>query len=311
MAINKDSFVRLSQHIGMFSHSTNIGVVLNGSKVFLIDSGPSEEDGKLAAETAAALFPGTEIAAVIHTHAHADHCSGSLHLKKIPGVQFWASAESARILEIPTAVPAIYCGGTAVAEFDIPQFTLSEPIHTDRIIGGEEIELSDVSLRFIPLSGHFFGQTGILVQDRESGTRALFTGDGLFGIELLNKTWIPFLCNQTEFRHSVRRIEAEKADVYIPGHGSRLTSQTIQACAEMNILVTYEFESLILKMIDKGLHQAEDILKGIADYAGIMLKVIPFYLIGTTLRSYLSCMEHEGVLFCEIKENRLIWKRRD
>lgn len=310
MAIDEASFERLSQHIGMFRHSTNIGVILSGGKIFLIDSGPSKEDGKRAEEALSSLFPGAKIAAVIHTHSHADHCSGSLYLKSIPGVQFWASAQSARIMEIPSAVPSLYCGGTAVAEFDDPQFTLPEPVRTDRITGDEEADLEDVTLQFISLPGHFFGQTGILARDKKSGTRALFAGDSLFGAELLSRTWIPFMISQTEFRNSVRKIESVQADAYIPGHGSRLDSESIHACAEMNILVTYEFESLILKIIGTGLRRTEDILKDIADYAGIRLKVIPFYLIGTTLRSYLSCMEHEGKVSCEIKENKLIWKRR-
>lgn len=57
MAINEKSFVKLSANVGMFCHSTNIGVVFSNDEIFLIDSGQSEEDGKLIAETLSSLFP--------------------------------------------------------------------------------------------------------------------------------------------------------------------------------------------------------------------------------------------------------------
>ncbi|UKI55069.1 MAG: MBL fold metallo-hydrolase [Treponema succinifaciens] len=128
MAINEKSFVKLSANVGMFCHSTNIGVVFSNDEIFLIDSGQSEEDGKLIAETLSSLFPEKKIKAVIQTHSHADHCGGSLYLKKNLETQIWASAESARIMEVPAIIGAIYCGGVSLKEFDIPQFMPPEPI---------------------------------------------------------------------------------------------------------------------------------------------------------------------------------------
>ena len=86
--------------------------------------------------------------------------------------------------------------------------------------------------------------------------------------------------------------------------GSKCTFATINAFAEINIMVTYEFESLILKKIKEGFRTTEELLKAIADYSSIKMKVVPFYLIGTTLRSYLSCLEHEGQIACEIIDNK-------
>mgnify|MGYP002706339914 FL=1 len=308
MAINEKSFVKLSANVGMFCHSTNIGVVFSNDEIFLIDSGQSEEDGKLIVETLSSLFPEKKIKAVIQTHSHADHCGGSLYLKKNLETQIWASAESARIMEVPAIIGAIYCGGVSLKEFDIPQFMPPEPIFTDRILTEEKIELDDVFISFYFLPGHFFDQIGILVQDKSDGIKSFFLGDSFFGIELLKKTWIPFLCNQKDFRKSVRKIASIKSDFYIPGHGSKCTFATINAFAEINIMVTYEFESLILKKIKEGFRTTEELLKAIADYSSIKMKVVPFYLIGTTLRSYLSCLEHEGQIACEIIDNKLIWR---
>ena len=135
----------------MFCHSTNIGVVFSNDEIFLIDSGQSEEDGKLIAETLSSLFPEKKIKAVIQTHSHADHCGGSLYLKKNLETQIWASAESARIMEVPAIIGAIYCGGVSLKEFDIPQFMPPEPIFTDRILTEEKIELDDVFILVVIL----------------------------------------------------------------------------------------------------------------------------------------------------------------
>ncbi len=309
MAVSENSFEMISKNVGMFRHSTNIGVVFNNEEIFLIDSGPAESDGKNVVDTLQKLFPQKKIKTIIQTHSHADHCSGASIIKKMTNASVWASNESAKIMEVPNLVASIYCGGNPLKELLIPEFTLPKPVIIDRIVGEEKVQLDKVDLEFYFLPGHFFDQIGILVLDKEDSKKVFFLGDSFFGIELLKRTWIPFMCDQKEFRKSVRKIENIKSDFYIPAHGSSCTKETITAYAEINIMVTYEFESLILKKIDEGFCTLEELLKAVANYSSIKLKIIPYFLIRTTLQSYLSCMEQEGVLDCEIIENKLIWKK--
>jgi glyoxylase-like metal-dependent hydrolase (beta-lactamase superfamily II) len=310
MALTEKSFKRLSEHLGFFSHSTNVGAIFSGAEIFLTDSGAGEDDGIQLEKICRALFCEKKITNIFHTHCHADHCSGSIHFQKNPEIKLWSTNFSSHLMQVPSSVTSIYCGGKTISEFEIPQFRLSSPIRTDRIISEEEIDFQDVKLKFIFLPGHFFDQAGILAEDKSDGTKAFFLGDGFFGMELLKKTWIPFMTNPEKFRESVKKIESVSADFYVPGHGSVCTAQNIHAAAEINQMVTYEMESLILKSMEKGFCRTEEILKQVADYSGIRMKIIPFHLIGTTLKSYLACMEKQGKIFCEIQDNELAWRKK-
>ena len=52
----------------------------------------------------------------------------------------------------------------------------------------------------------------------------------------------------------------------------------------------------------------EELLKEVADYAGIRMKLGQVILIGCTLRAYLSCMYNRGLVVFEVTDNRLLWK---
>lgn len=314
MAVSEKTFSLLSNRVGLFCHDTNIGVVLADSGIVLVDSGPTEEDGQLAVSALATLFPDKKVTASVQTHPHGDHCSGSLWLQDA-GVEIWASAETAAVMQVPTAVTSVYCGGRAVEQFDIPAFTLRAPVNTARVLGGEVVDLGAVSLKTIDLPGHFFGQTGVLVSektgDKESCKRVFFLGDALFGEELLSKTWIPFMTDPAAFRESAAKIAATPADFYVPAHGKPCDKTQINACVEMNQMTTLEVEALLLKILSEKPCTAEELLKAVADFSSIKLKVIPYFLITTTLNSYLASLQHEGKVSCEITDNRLLWKKTE
>ena len=314
MAVSEKTFSLLSSRVGLFHHDTNIGVVLADSGIVLVDSGPTEEDGKLAVSALVTLFPDRKVIASVQTHPHGDHCSGSLWLEQA-GVEIWASQETAAVMQVPTAVTAVYCGGRAVEQFDIPAFTLRAPVHTARILGEEPINLGGVSLQAVSLPGHFFGQTGVLVSEdtsgKESSKRVFFLGDALFGEELLSKTWIPFMTDPAAFRESAAKIAATPADFYVPAHGKPCNKTQINACVEMNQMTTLEVEALLLRILGESPRTAEELLKAVADFSSIKLKVIPYFLITTTLNSYLASLQHEGKVSCEIADNRLFWKKTE
>ena len=310
MAVSEKTFSLLSERVGLFCHDTNIGVVLGDEGIMLVDSGPTEEDGQLAVSALATLFPDKKVTASVQTHPHGDHCSGSLWLEQA-GVEIWASAETAAVMQVPSSVTAVYCGGRAVEQFDIPAFTLRAPVHTARVLGEKPIDLGGVSLKAIDLPGHFFGQTGVLVSEDTSGKRVFFLGDALFGEELLSKTWIPFMTDPAAFRESAAKIAATPADFYIPAHGKPCNKTQINACVEMNQMTTLEVEALLLRILGEGPRTAEELLKAVADFSSIKLKVILYYLITTTLNSYLASLQHEDKVYCEITNNRLLWHKTE
>lgn len=183
---------------------------------------------------------------------------------------------------------------------------LQNPLEKVKVVKGK-IELEELCVEIISLPGHFFDQVGFLVTDKSENKKVFFLGDGFFGIPLLKRFWIPFIYEPEDFRKSVEKIEEIYADFYVPSHGDFCILENLEAIAEFNIIVTLEFEKLIKKLLLEKPQNQEELLKSVADYAGLELKESNYILIGTTLRSYLSSMNKRGILEHKVVENRLIW----
>ena len=307
MAIDSNSFKQLSKNLGIFFHSTNIGVINVSSGLYLIDSGASDEDGKNLLETLKSLFPHKKLLGIFNTHSHADHCGGNSFLVENTKCKVWAPQLESLVMQFPYLMAAMYWGGNPYENLKSQNFVNTKINKVDHILNSAEIDLGEVSVKSIPLPGHYFDQTGFLLCDKVENKKIFFLGDGFFGIPLLKKFWIPFMYEPEEFRNSVEKIEEIAADYYIPSHGDVCLPQNLSAVAELNIIVTLEFERLIKKLLLKKTMNQEELLKAVCDFSEIKLGEGNYILIGTTLRSYLSSMERRNLVAHKIVDNRLLW----
>ena len=94
----------------------------------------------------------------------------------------------------------------------------------------------------------------------------------------------------------------------MPSHGTIHSRDSIHAIAELNILATLETETLIVKTLRKAAMTQEELLEAVADFAGLDVKLSQFVLIGSTLRSYLSCLYDSGRITYKIEDNRMLWQ---
>ena len=305
--IAKESFHALTEHIGYFTGTTNVGLVISGPALFLIDSGDRPEDGEQLASLLRETFPGRRLKAIIHTHGHSDHCGGSKFLKDHTGCEIWAPKTESIFIEHPGIAPDIYWGGRHFDAKEVPIFRTGESCSVDRLLEEGQLDEAAVSFKLVLLPGHFYDQLGVVVTDKTDGKRVYFLGDAFFGIEMIKNYWIPFLQDQRLFRESLCKIEGEAADFFIPSHGSPFDREKLPALAEINKLVTLETESLILKIIAKKPSSCEEVLKEVADFAGLHMKLSQYVLIGSILRSYISRLYNEGKLVYTMEENRLLW----
>ena len=305
--IAKESFHALTDHIGYFTGTTNVGLAISGPALFLIDSGDRPEDGEQLAVSIKELFPGRRLKAIIHTHGHSDHCGGSKYLKDHTGCEVWAPKTESTFIENPSIAPDLYWGGRHFDAKEVPIFRTGEPCKVDRLLEAGQLDESNISFKLVPLPGHFYDQLGIVVSDNVTGKKAYFLGDAFFGIEMIKNYWIPFMQDQKLFRESVCKIESEAADLYIPSHGMPFNRERLPALAEINKLLTLEMESLILRIVARKPSTCEEILKEVADFAGLHMKLSQYVLIGSTLRSYISRLYNDGKLLYTMEGNRLLW----
>ena len=312
MGINPSSFTKLSEHIGFFSHRTNVGLVEAEDGLYLIDSGDSEQDGKDIVDSCRELFPDKKIKVILNTHSHQDHSGGNHYIAETTGAETWSSKKEADILANPDFMSVIYWGAICFDDLKAQGFVPENSNAVQRFVAEETINLDDkISLKCISLPGHYFGQMGYLISDKADGQSVFFLGDSCFGSQMLKKYWIPYMLDPQMFRKSIEKIESQDADFYVPSHGESCDRKRILAITELNSLVTFETESLLLNILKNGPATHETILKKAADFAGLNLKLSQFVLIGTTFRSYLSSMADRGLVSYRMEDNQMFWCIKD
>lgn len=309
MAVEKGKIQKLTKNIGLLSNYTNTGVINTSKGLYLLDPGGTDESGLQIMDAIDEECPGKDISGIFLTHAHTDHCGGVPAIIDRFQSTIYSSKTTANFIEIPESIAMIYSGSRPGKEMGAREFLLDVPITTDIILAnGQEIDLGEVSVSAIDLPGHCPGMMGFVVHDKEDGKKAFFLGDAFFGMKTLKKIWIPFILNPMEFRNSIELIERTPADLYIPGHGEVCSIDIAGCVAEHNIMITYELEDLILKLIGSGCNEISHIIEATANYAGMKLKSVNYYLILCTIKSYISTLEEEGKIENYMESNRLLWR---
>ena len=93
------------------------------------------------------------LAAVVVTHAHADHCGGAAMIRARTGVPVYAPALEADVVANPIWEPLyLFSGALPPAELR-HKFTLAEPCPVDGILESGEQELGGVPLTVLPAPG--------------------------------------------------------------------------------------------------------------------------------------------------------------
>ena len=292
----------------MFPSYTNIGVIEDGDSLYVIDSGVNPKDGEDIVNSLKEIYPSSTVKAILNTHSHSDHCGGNAKIQELTKAKIYAPFNESRLMEFPETMFSMYWGARPFDELRKIHYMQLEPTFPDTLLhANDQIEFTNASIKCIPLPGHYFDQTGFLVTDKADGKTSFFLGDGLFGMSMIKKYWIPFMFDPNEFRKSVMLIDETPADFFIPSHGDVTEGDKIHALAEINIMITLETEILIIKTLQKASLTHEELLEAVAGFAGIDLKLGQYVLIGSTLKSYLSSLLDKKIVSYTIEDNRMLW----
>lgn len=311
MSLHVDSFVKLSKHVGYFKHLTNVGVIETKDGIYLVDCADTNETAKTLANSLKTLFPQKELLAILCTHGHPDHTDSANYLQTNTGCKVIAPQIENVFMENPSLLTDLYWGGRAFNALHTPLFQGQNPCKVDSFLEGTPINDQELFAKCIALPGHFYNQMGIIVKEKTDGTTIFFVADAFFSAGTLKKSWIPFMQDPEAFRESIQTILDTKADFYLPSHGELCNVDRMHALAELNIMITYELEDIILRLLKEKPLTQDELLKKIADFADIKMKLRQTILVSCTLRSYLSSLYNRGQITVEAKENKLVWSNTE
>jgi glyoxylase-like metal-dependent hydrolase (beta-lactamase superfamily II) len=180
----------------------------------LFDTGAGREPAVLARCLEDAALP-SPVAAIVLTHAHADHSGGAAFLHRALGAPVFAGRATAAIVgagdEAAMSLDRARQAGIYTREYRFDPCPEITPLQD-----GATIDFGNVSVSAVATPGHCADHMSFLVAT--SAWRGLVVGDALFagGTVTLQNIWD---CSVPDTCSSIRQLAKRPFDCFLPGHG--------------------------------------------------------------------------------------------
>lgn len=292
---------KINERMYYIPNPVNIGVIKDGKKAILIDSGLDDDTAKkiLRSLEKEQLYPKV----VINTHSHADHCGGNAYLKEKARIQIYAPEMESGIIEYPYLEPLYLFSGASPIKDLKNKFLMARPSKVDYVIKSNEKRLffDEVQLEILRLPGHSPNQIGVVIDD------ILFCADSVFSKEILKRHRMPFYIDIDAQKETLKFLKESNYKFYVPSHTT--PTDNIIELADANSEVITEVERYLTSNI-RGRKTTEQILKELCDHYKIEIKTVQqYYLMKTLTMAYLSSLHKRKMFEFIIKENALYWSR--
>ncbi|HCI80017.1 MAG TPA: MBL fold metallo-hydrolase, partial [Ktedonobacter sp.] len=154
---------QLAEQTWVLQGGANIGILAQDGRCLIIDSGMDKDAGRdiLNAVKKLGLTP----AALLVTHAHADHFGGAHYLVRQTGLKVYATRVESAVMESPILEP-LYLFSGAYPPRDLQhKFLLAKPCGVDTVLTGNETLIEHIPLQVHMLPGHSTEQIGVAFGD--------------------------------------------------------------------------------------------------------------------------------------------------
>ncbi len=274
-------------------NNTNIGLYkINDTDVFLIDSGNDKEAGRKIVQILTAN--NWRLVGLINTHAHADHVGGNKFLQDRTNTLIYSLGIDKSIIANPLLEPALLYGASPLPELKT-KFLMAKPS-----IPNGDIESLPSGLSYLNLKGHYFDMLGIKTSDN-----VYFLGDALASIATINKYHIFYLYDVKEYLNTLAYLENLDGSLYIASHVE--ATSNLKEIIAVNRAKIMEIIDLILG-ITTNPTTFEDILTSLFNHYNLTLNLEQYYLVGSTIKAYLTYLYEEHKLTYTFIDNKMFWK---
>ena len=273
--------IQVGEKTYYIKNPTNIGIYqVDEKNVYLIDSGNDKDAGKKILKILEEK--NWQVKGIINTHSNADHIGGNKVIQDRTNCAILAYNIEKCFTEYPILESSFLYGGYPFKELQ-NKFLLAK----ESTVLPIENHLPD-GLDYFVLKGHFFAMIGIKTSDN-----VYFLGDALFSEETINKYHLFFLYDVREYLNTLDFLSTLNGTLYIPSHVEAIKEvlDKIQDICQEEIT----FEELVQKLFN-AYH--------------LEMNLNQYFLIGSTIKSYLSYLKDEEKVEYIFKGNKMYWKQK-
>jgi glyoxylase-like metal-dependent hydrolase (beta-lactamase superfamily II) len=291
--------VQLTEAAYQLRGGTNAGLIVQDGRAVLVDTGLDRDTAKKILHHIESLK--VVLAAVVITHAHADHFGGAATIRARTGAPVYAPGLEAAIVANPLLEPLYLFSGAAPVSELRHKFTLAEACPVDGLLEAGDVTLASVPLRVIPAPGHAPGQVMV------AGGGICFAADAIFAPEVLYKHGIPFYVDVDQTLVTLNALGTLDGIYagFVPGHGPAVPQIAPWAVKNAGRLVE------IRQAVADALAQTGDvgeIVRLAAKRFGLAIpNPVIYWLTQTTVLACLASLQRAGKASVQVVENRLLW----
>ncbi len=292
--------VALGERVWALPGSVNCAIVRgDDDAAVLVDTGQDKDYGRALRRACEAL--GLTPAAIVTTHAHADHFGGNAYLlRQFPDVVVYAPPFEASLMRDPYLEPVYLFHGAR----PLPELTTRwlqaepSPVHVELAPG--ELEVAGVRVTVLDTSGHAHRQVSLLVDD------VLLAADAVFGPALLERYPLPFAQDVGGQVRAFDTVARSGARIALPGHGD--PEGDLPGLARRNDDAVRRAADAVAAACE-GVGTEEVLVGACAALGSEVADLARYHLNHCTVSAYLGWLRAEGIVRLELDAGRLRWTR--
>jgi len=286
--------IKVGEKTYYIKNPTNIGMYkVNDTDVYLIDTGNDKDAGKKVLKLIDEQ--GWKVVGVINTHSHADHIGGNKIIQERTNCKIFLHGVETSFAKYTILEPTVLYGGCPLKDLKDNKFLRAKESDVEEVEGN-----LPEGLEIINLPGHYFDMIGVKTSDN-----VYFLGDSLISEETIKKYHVFFLYDVQKYLDTLDILANLNASTYIPSHTD--AKKDIHELIKMNQDKIEEICRVILDICEEK-HTFEEILQKIFERYELKMNVNQYVLVGCTIKSYLSYLNHIQKLDYTFKDNKMLWK---